>query len=173
MAACVTYKLACKLRVRYHLSAHQKRVRGSSVLGGKVGGLVVAVTTATALSACGSGGSTTVIEKTTVTERAAAPAETQTETTTTQEESASPSTSSAAGSSGNVTVPNVVGKDHQLAQDTMQAAGLYNLREEDATGQGRMLLYDRNWTTVKQDPPAGSKVSPNATVTLYAKKDGE
>ena len=32
-----------------------------------------------------------------------------------------------------IRVPNVVGIDHQLAQDTMQAAGLYNLAEEDAT----------------------------------------
>jgi hypothetical protein len=29
-------------------------------------------------------------------------------------------------------------------EDRMQAAGLYNLDEEDATGQGRLLLWDRN-----------------------------
>lgn len=81
--------------------------------------------------------------------------------------------SSAPSGSGKVRVPDVVGEDHQLAQDTMQAAGLYNLAEEDASGQGRMLLYDRNWTVVSQSPTAGSMVSEDRTVTLRAEKDGE
>lgn len=72
-----------------------------------------------------------------------------------------------------IEVPDVVGKDHQLAQDTMQAAGLYVLAERDASGQGRMLLLDRNWTTVKQRPKAGRCVSEDTTITLYAVKDGE
>ena len=80
---------------------------------------------------------------------------------------------SAQSASGRIRVPSVVGKDHQLAQDTMQAAGLYNLSEEDATGQGRMLLFDRNWTVVSQSPKAGSRVSEDATITLSSKKDGE
>jgi hypothetical protein len=72
-----------------------------------------------------------------------------------------------------IVVPNVVGVDHQLAQDTMQSAGLYLLDEEDCTGQGRLLLWDRNWVVVSQDPPAGSSVSDDTTITLCAKKDGE
>ncbi len=72
-----------------------------------------------------------------------------------------------------IEVPGVVGKDHQLAQDTMQAAGLYVLAERDASGQGRMLLLDRNWTTVKQRPRPGKCVSEDTTITLYAVKDGE
>lgn len=79
----------------------------------------------------------------------------------------------AGSSGGSITVPNVVGKDHQLAQDTMQSAGLYALDEEDCTGQGRLLFYDRNWTVVKQEPPAGSRVSEDETITLCSKKDGE
>jgi hypothetical protein len=74
---------------------------------------------------------------------------------------------------GSIRVPNVVGKDHQLAQDTMQAPGLYNLLEEDATGQGRALLYDRNWTVVEQDPPPGTRVSSDQAITLRSKKDFE
>lgn len=70
-------------------------------------------------------------------------------------------------------VPDVVGLDHQLAQDTMQAAGYYNLSEEDATGQGRMLLYDRNWEVVEQSPAAGTEASPDTTIILRSKKDGE
>ena len=74
---------------------------------------------------------------------------------------------------GGITVPNVVGQDHQLAQDTMQAAGLYILDEKDCTGQGRLLLWDRNWVVVEQDPPAGTSVSAADTITLCSKKDGE
>ena len=83
--------------------------------------------------------------------------------------------SSGSGESGggDIKVPDVEGKDHQLAQDTMQAAGLYNLTEEDATGQGRALILDRNWTVVEQDPPAGTRVSEDQTITLRSKKDDE
>jgi hypothetical protein len=55
----------------------------------------------------------------------------------------------------------------------LQASGFYLLLEEDATGQGRMLLYDRNWEVVSQSVPAGSRVSPSEPITLYAKKIGE
>ncbi len=75
--------------------------------------------------------------------------------------------------SGGIRVPNVVGKDHQLAQDTMQAAGLYNLTEEDATGQGRNLIWDRNWVVVSQSPAPGSRVSEDTTIVLRSKQDDE
>lgn len=130
------------------------------------------------LSACGSSGSdeaatpertVTVIEKTkTVTEPSKPAPKPKAAKKTAEPE---PVDDSAGG--GQIRVPDVVGKDHQLAQDTMQAAGLYSLDEKDATGQGRLLLYDRNWTTVAQSPPAGSLVSPDTTITLSAKKDGE
>ncbi|MDX8037115.1 hypothetical protein SK803_43575 [Lentzea sp. BCCO 10_0856] len=71
------------------------------------------------------------------------------------------------------TVPNVVGMVHQYAQDTMQAAGLYVLREQDATGRGRMLVLDRNWETTAQSVPAGEVVDCTTAITLSAKKIGE
>jgi hypothetical protein len=86
---------------------------------------------------------------------------------------AAPAAESASTRSDGIRVPNVVGRDHQLAQDTMQAAGLYNLAEEDATGQGRALLWDRNWVVVSQSPPAGSFVNEDATIVLRSKQDGE
>jgi PASTA domain len=70
-------------------------------------------------------------------------------------------------------VPDVVGLNHQLAQDTLQASGFYLLLEQDATGQGRMLLYDRNWEVVAQSVPAGTTASPSEPVTLSARKIGE
>jgi hypothetical protein len=73
-----------------------------------------------------------------------------------------------------VRVPNMVGKNHQLAQDTLQAAGFYLLAEQDATGQGRMLIWDRNWVVVRQSPKGGTLADPaTATITLFSKKIGE
>jgi beta-lactam-binding protein with PASTA domain len=72
-----------------------------------------------------------------------------------------------------IQVPDVVGWDHQAAQDRMQAAGLYNLDEEDATGQGRLILWDRNWTVVWQSPAAGTLVSAETLIVLYSRKDDE
>ena len=70
-------------------------------------------------------------------------------------------------------VPDVEGKDHQLAQDTMQAAGFYNISEEDATGQDRLLINDRGWTVESQSPKAGTSAAPDRTIVLRSKKDGE
>ena len=67
-------------------------------------------------------------------------------------------------------VPDVVGRNHQEAQDSLQAAGFYNLGEEDATGQGRMLVLDRNWVVVEQNPKGGSILDPKEKVTLRSKK---
>lgn len=67
-------------------------------------------------------------------------------------------------------IPDVVGVNHQLAQDTMQAAGFYNLSEEDATGQGRMLVLDRNWVVVSQEPEPGTKAPLDVTIILRSKK---
>jgi len=70
-------------------------------------------------------------------------------------------------------VPNVVGVNHQLAQDTMQAAGFYILTEEDATGQERLLISDRNWVVVSQQPKGGSRAAADTTIILRSKKIGE
>jgi beta-lactam-binding protein with PASTA domain len=71
------------------------------------------------------------------------------------------------------TVPDVTGMDHQLAQDTLQAAGFYLLDEIDCSGQDRMMLWDRNWTVEEQEPAAGTPLSTDGTVTLCSVKDGE
>jgi hypothetical protein len=74
---------------------------------------------------------------------------------------------------GGIVVPDVVGLDHQAAQDAMQGEGLWMLDEKDCTGQGRLLLFDRNWEVVSTDPPAGSHVTEDTTITLCSKKQGE
>ncbi|GLY41981.1 PASTA domain-containing protein [Amycolatopsis sp. NBRC 101858] len=77
---------------------------------------------------------------------------------------------SASATAKRVKVPDVSGMNHQDAQDAMQKAGLYNLREVDGTGQGRMLVLDRNWVQTAQDPPAGTEVAADAVITLTAIK---
>jgi hypothetical protein len=73
-------------------------------------------------------------------------------------------------SGGKIVVPDEVGKNHQAAQDDLQAHGLYILAEEDATGQGRMLILDRNWKVVSQSPASGTMVSEDTTIVLRSKK---
>ncbi|GII90756.1 PASTA domain-containing protein [Sinosporangium siamense] len=68
------------------------------------------------------------------------------------------------------TVPDVVGMTHQKAQDTLQAAGFFLIKEVDATGQGRLLVWDRNWVVVAQSPAGGASAAPETTVTLRSKK---
>jgi hypothetical protein len=126
------------------------------------------------LGACGgeeSGGQT--LEPVTVTQTTTAPAPPDTVTVIETTTAPTPEPVPETADTGQIVVPEVVGLDHQLAQDTMQAAGLYALAEEDATGQGRLLLWDRNWTVVSQDPPAGTSVSADQTITLHANKDDE
>ncbi|WP_202806476.1 PASTA domain-containing protein [Kribbella catacumbae] len=70
-------------------------------------------------------------------------------------------------------VPAVVGLNHQLAQDTMQAAGFYYLTEVDATGKGRLLVNDRNWVVVSQSPVGGATAAHDSKIVLSSKKIGE
>jgi beta-lactam-binding protein with PASTA domain len=95
------------------------------------------------------------------------PGDPGTTTSTSTRTSTSTSTSEPAK---RVKVPDVCGLNHQDAQDAMQKAGLYNLREVDGTGQGRMLVIDRNWVQTGQDPAAGTEVPADAVITLTAVK---
>ena len=84
-----------------------------------------------------------------------------------------PSDSSAGGAVEAGAVPNVVCKDLQTAQDTLQEAGFYNLGSQDGSGQGRSQLIDRNWVVTKQSVPAGSRPDPATRLVLTAVKFGE
>lgn len=134
---------------------------------------VVALLTAAGCGASGDATTVTVVERTVVQEAAPAPAPKREREKPKREREPKRVAADADPADGGIQVPDVVGMDHQLAQDTMQSVGLYMLMEEDATGQGRMLLWDRNWVVVDQSPPAGSTVSEDTTITLFSKKDGE
>jgi hypothetical protein len=64
------------------------------------------------------------------------------------------------------------GTDLQLAQDLVQEAGVFLSLSEDATGQGRSQLMDRNWTVVEAEPAAGTPISEGDAV-FYVVKDEE
>lgn len=130
-------------------------------------GVLIVLVASFALAGCGGESETTTV---TVQETIAQEPPAATTQATTE---AAPEVEPAPAQTGEIEVPDVVGKDHQLAQDTMQAAGLYNLSEEDATGEGRLLLFDRNWVVVEQDPPGGTLVNADQTITLRSKKDDE
>jgi hypothetical protein len=120
------------------------------------------------LTACGGSGAggTQPTRTATITQTVPSPQSTATQPPATQPSAARPSAQQGV-------VPNVVGLNHQLAQDTMQAAGFYFLTEEDATGQGRLLINDRNWVVVSQQPAGGTKAPPDTKIVLRSKKIGE
>ena len=70
------------------------------------------------------------------------------------------------------TLPDLTALSHQEAQDTAQAIGFYNLTEKDATGDGRLIVWDRNWVVCEQDPMPGL-YDTDREVTLYSVKVGE
>jgi hypothetical protein len=70
-------------------------------------------------------------------------------------------------------VPDVVCKDLQSAQNTMQSAGFYNLGSADGTGQGRVQIVDRNWVVIKQSVAAGQRPSRTTRIVLTSVKYGE
>jgi hypothetical protein len=72
----------------------------------------------------------------------------------------------------NAVMPDVVGLDLQSAQDTIQESGVFFSRSEDATGQGRAQVMDRNWVVVRQNPAPGTPIGEGAAV-LYVVKHGE
>lgn len=68
------------------------------------------------------------------------------------------------------TLPDMIGKGLQSAQDQAQAGGFYNLNSHDVLGRGRMQAFDRNGKVCSQtstpgEHPTDTKVD-FATVNL-------
>jgi beta-lactam-binding protein with PASTA domain len=86
---------------------------------------------------------------------------------------AKPTDASAGPSATSGVIPDVVCRDLQKAQDTLQAAGFYNLDSEDGTGQGRAQIIDSNWVVIRQSAPPGSRPDPGTRIILTTVKFGE
>lgn len=68
------------------------------------------------------------------------------------------------------TVPNLIRKGLQTAQDTSQAAGFYNLTSHDSLGRDRMQILDRDWQVCFQKPAAGASVDVDTKLDFGAVK---
>lgn len=71
------------------------------------------------------------------------------------------------------TMPNLVGKNLQDAQDELQLLGSYLLTQNDATGLGRFQVLDSNWQVCSQEQGPGSEIDIATMVVLEAVKLGE
>lgn len=69
-------------------------------------------------------------------------------------------------------MPNVLCMSLQEGQDEIQDRGVFFSQSEDATGEGRMQLNDRNWIVVDQYPTPGTPIGEGDAI-LYVVKFGE
>ncbi|MFD3555841.1 hypothetical protein ACFWWA_27640 [Streptomyces goshikiensis] len=76
----------------------------------------------------------------------------------------------ASGKATTATLPQLVGKGLQTAQDEAQAAGFFSLKSHDSLGQERLQALDRNWKVCSQTPGGGAKVDTDTTVDFGAVK---
>jgi hypothetical protein len=120
-----------------------------------IGAAVLAVALGAGLNACGGSD-----------KGASSPAPTV--TVTTPAKVSVPKTSSTESSGAEL--PDFTGEGLQDAQDDSQAAGFYVLDSSDASGAGRMQLWDRDWTVCSQDPAAGTYDPATTTVTFSTVK---
>jgi beta-lactam-binding protein with PASTA domain len=84
--------------------------------------------------------------------------------------------SDSAGGSTNTTtgtMPNVVCKDLQTAQDTLQAAGFPLITSTDGTGRGRTQIIDSNWLVIAQSAAPNSHPAQSTRIVLTVVKFGE
>ena len=70
-------------------------------------------------------------------------------------------------------MPDVVGLNLQEAQDQIQEAGVFYSRSEDATGEGRHQVMDRNWIVVGQNIEPGTPFGEGDAVLSVVKKGEE
>ena len=68
-------------------------------------------------------------------------------------------------------MPDVVCRSLQDAQDEIQDHGVFLSRSEDATGEGRRQLWDRNWVVVAQDPAPGTPIGEGDALLSVVKHD--
>lgn len=68
-------------------------------------------------------------------------------------------------------MPDLICMGLQDAQNEIQDRGVFFSRSEDATGDGRRQIWDRNWIVVAQDPEPGAGIGENEAVLYVVKND--
>ncbi|OBK90816.1 PASTA domain-containing protein [Mycolicibacter sinensis] len=67
------------------------------------------------------------------------------------------------------TMPDLVGKDLQGAQDSIQSLTndqVWYSGSTDLTGKGRNQILDRNWLVCSSTPPAGATITASTQITF-------
>lgn len=70
-------------------------------------------------------------------------------------------------------MPSVVCMGLQEAQDEIQDHGVFFSRSEDATGEGRRQVWDRNWQVIAQEPEPGEPIGERDAVLFVVKYDDD
>ena len=74
------------------------------------------------------------------------------------------------------TMPNLIGKDLQGAQDTIQSltdGEVWFSSSTDLTGQGRAQIVDRNWIVCSSTPAAGAAFTATTAIDFGVVRDTE
>lgn len=83
--------------------------------------------------------------------------------------------SSSAGSVDTWTMPNLIGKDLQTAQDAIQSLTnnkVWYSGSTDLTGKGRQQIMDRNWQVCTSTPAPGETFTTSTAVSFGVVKIG-
>lgn len=89
--------------------------------------------------------------------------------------SAAPS-APAVGTAASWTMPSLVGRNLQDAQDAIQALTgntIFFTKSHDATGAGRHQILDRDWKVCSQNVKPGAKITSDTAIDFGAAKLGE
>lgn len=98
-----------------------------------------------------------------------APPTTTAAPTTAPPTTAPPTTAPPTTAAPEVPMPDVTCMNLQMAQDTIQTAGVFFSRSEDATGAGRRQVLDSNWIVVGQTPAPGALIGEGEAVLSVVK----
>jgi hypothetical protein len=82
-------------------------------------------------------------------------------------------TGTSAGTAAARSVPDLVGKGLQAAQDAAQAAGFDSLTSHDSLGRARHQILDRDWKVCFQSPAAGTRTATTTKLDFGAVKVAE
>ncbi|ONI84109.1 hypothetical protein ALI144C_15530 [Actinosynnema sp. ALI-1.44] len=88
----------------------------------------------------------------------------------------SPSATRPTAAKNSWTMPDLVGKQLQEAQDTIQRVtgnSTFLTRSHDATGKGRQQVADRNWKVCSQNVAAGTAFNADTVIDFGAVKTEE
>lgn len=70
-------------------------------------------------------------------------------------------------------VPDVVGKRLPDAQKALTTAGYRDVRQTDATGQGRLVISSNTWIVQTQKPAGGSRADRNTEIALGVRRPSD